>query len=347
VCNIFQFYRRVALKLTADLKVPFALNAEMVRQEDTVVHQAVREALANCLIHADYRGQGGVIVEKYRDRFEFSDPGMLLLDVEQIMRGGVSECRNRLLQNMFALLGYGEKAGSGYDKIRQGWRSQNWRLPSIGETVRPDRVQVVLSMVGLLPDESVQRLQRALGNQWQTLQPVEIQALVTADVEKRVTNARLREMCEEHPSDLTKTLQGLVGRGFLEQVGQKRWTSYRLGSVVVGAIATSSPHNVQDSPHKPEDSTHKTPETDPTLLAIADPARKKKRLSPELTREIVLRLCEGRYLTTQQIAALINRYAERVQDRVIAPLVRAGLLEMRFPDEPNRPDQAYTRKKTP
>jgi predicted HTH transcriptional regulator len=27
------------------------------------------------LIHADYRGQGGVIVERYRDRLEFSNPG--------------------------------------------------------------------------------------------------------------------------------------------------------------------------------------------------------------------------------------------------------------------------------
>ena len=39
------------------------------------------EAMVNVLIHADYRGQGGVVIEKHRDRFELSNPGTLLLPV--------------------------------------------------------------------------------------------------------------------------------------------------------------------------------------------------------------------------------------------------------------------------
>jgi hypothetical protein len=35
---------------------------------------------------------------------------------------GVSECRNKSLQMMFQLMGGGDKAGSGMDKIRAGWR---------------------------------------------------------------------------------------------------------------------------------------------------------------------------------------------------------------------------------
>src|SRR5206468_6913393 len=131
----------------------------------------------------DFRGQGGIIVEKYRDRFEFSNPGTLLLSVEQILKGGVSECRNRLLQTMFSLLGYGEKAGSGFDKIRQGWASQNWRLPIIEETLRPDRVRLVLPMVSLLPEESVERIKGRFGTKFKKLSPLEVQALVTADLE--------------------------------------------------------------------------------------------------------------------------------------------------------------------
>jgi ATP-dependent DNA helicase RecG len=41
--NLFDFYRRVVRKLVADLKVPFALKGD-VRQDDTPVHQALREA---------------------------------------------------------------------------------------------------------------------------------------------------------------------------------------------------------------------------------------------------------------------------------------------------------------
>ena len=38
---------------------------------------------------------------------------------------------------MFLMIGGGEKAGSGIDKIRQGWRAQHWRLPIIRERFSP------------------------------------------------------------------------------------------------------------------------------------------------------------------------------------------------------------------
>jgi predicted HTH transcriptional regulator len=48
--NLFDFFRRVIRKLTADLKVPFVLKGG-TRIDDTPVHQALREALVNTLIH--------------------------------------------------------------------------------------------------------------------------------------------------------------------------------------------------------------------------------------------------------------------------------------------------------
>lgn len=103
------------------IKIPFQLGPDLFRKDDTIVHEAIREALVNALIHADYRGQGGVVIDKYPDRFEFSNPGSLLISIEQLLRGGISECRNKSLQLMFQMIGGGEKAGSGIDKIRQGW----------------------------------------------------------------------------------------------------------------------------------------------------------------------------------------------------------------------------------
>jgi len=364
VCNIFQFYQRVVLRLTADLKVPFELTADLVRKDDTIVHQAVREALVNALIHGDYLGQGGVIVEKYRDRFVFSNPGTLLLDVEQILRGGVSECRNRTLQTMFSLLGYGEKAGSGYDKIRQGWASQQWRRPSIAETYRSDRVKLVLPMVSILPDDSIRRLGKVFGDRWGRLTALETQALITAEIDGRVSNAQLREVSEEHPSDLTRVLQSLTARGFLEQVGQKRGAFYRLPATVTEVLKGSSrvvegssqligdpthrpatPYIAEgDSVHIGEDSVHirgdsvhwdgsVAPEADPALLAIATAARENRHLPPETTRQIVFSLCQGRFLTLRQMATLLGRNPHSLGRRFLAPLVRDGLLRLRFPAE--------------
>lgn len=70
-----------------------------------------------------------MVVERFPDRFVFHNPGTLLISQEQYRRGGISECRNPALQQMFLLIGGGEKAGSGVDKIHQGWRFNHWRAP--------------------------------------------------------------------------------------------------------------------------------------------------------------------------------------------------------------------------
>lgn len=188
--NFFQFYLRVVQRLLADLKLPFQLNADLFRKGEAEVHEAIREALVNALIHADYQGQGGIVVEKFRDAFEFSNPGTLLVSFDQLLRGNVSECRNKALQTMFMLIGAAEKAGSGVDKMRRGWASQHWRLPIVREQAQPDRVTWRLPMVSLIPETSLYRLKNIFGSQFNRFSKHEVQALVTADVEGTVDNVR-------------------------------------------------------------------------------------------------------------------------------------------------------------
>lgn len=102
--NLFQFYLRVWPKLSTGLPVPFQLEGGM-RRDDTPAHEALREAFVNSLIHADYTAPGGVVLERYPDRFVFENPGTLLVSLEQFRRGGVSECRNKALQQMFLMVG--------------------------------------------------------------------------------------------------------------------------------------------------------------------------------------------------------------------------------------------------
>ena len=57
-------------------------------------------------------------------------------------------------------------AGSGIDKIRQGWASQKWRWPLMLEEHRLDRVRLILPMISLMPEESLVRLRAALAKVW-------------------------------------------------------------------------------------------------------------------------------------------------------------------------------------
>ena len=96
------------------------------------------------------------------------------------------------------------------------------------ETTEPDRVKFDLPMVSLIPAESQARLRKLFGADYDSLSPIEVQTLVAADLEGEVTNSRLQLIRMEHPVELTRILQSLASRGFLEQVGQKRGSSYRL-----------------------------------------------------------------------------------------------------------------------
>jgi predicted HTH transcriptional regulator len=49
--------------------------------DDTAVHVALREVLANTLIHADYYGRRGVVIEKERHKIVFANPGIFRPDM--------------------------------------------------------------------------------------------------------------------------------------------------------------------------------------------------------------------------------------------------------------------------
>jgi len=117
--NLYDFYRKVYLKLTADLKVPFH-QEHGIRKDETPVHEALREALANVLVHADYSDRASVLVVKRPDMFGFRNPGLMRIPVEVALHGGEPDCRNRTLHKMFRFVGVGEQAGTGIPKILHG-----------------------------------------------------------------------------------------------------------------------------------------------------------------------------------------------------------------------------------
>ena len=149
--NLFQFCQRCWPKLIADLKVPSPAKAAQ-RSDETPVHTALREAFVNALVHTDYDAPGGIVIERYRERYRMENPGTLLVSEEQLRRGGVSLCRNRLLQRMFMLIGGGDQAGSGYRRIRDGWWSQRWPEPRLTMQTQPDRVRLDFVMRSLVPE---------------------------------------------------------------------------------------------------------------------------------------------------------------------------------------------------
>jgi ATP-dependent DNA helicase RecG len=56
----------------------------------------------------------------------------------------------------------------------------------------------------------------------------------------------------------------------------------------------------------------------------------------------ILALCRERFLTLAELALLLDRSAPNLRGAYLSPMVQAGHLRYRYPESPNRPDQAYT-----
>ena len=141
--NLFDFFFRVYNKLVKDLKIPFRLDG-ITRIDDTSVHKALREALANCLINTDFFVARGVVIRKDADKIVMENPGYIRTGKYQMLKGGISDPRNKGLMKMFNMIGIGERAGSGVPDIYAVWASQGWEEPVIEEQYNPDRTILTL-----------------------------------------------------------------------------------------------------------------------------------------------------------------------------------------------------------
>lgn len=369
--NLYDFYRKVYVKLTADLKVPFRLELGE-RKDETPVHEALREALANVLVHADYSDRASVLVVKRPDMFGFRNPGLMRIPVEVALQGGEPDCRNRTLHKMFRFVGVGEQAGTGIPKILHGWSSQHWNPPKLYDTSAPyNQTLLELRMIDLFPEQVMAGLKARFGLQFEQLSHVERVALALAASEGTVNHARLRAVTTEHSVDLSRTLQHLTQTGMLESTGGRGAVYHLSGEAiptpddVFGPPARisipSSPNLTPSSPNLGEnrdadgclvsdqlalpvidDLGALSARLRSALQTLAAEPRAKGKVERAILIQVILQLCEGRFVMLRSLAELVQRKPETLRDQYLTRLVRERKLTLAFPKTPTHERQAYT-----
>lgn len=96
---------------------------------------AVREAVINAVVHADYSQKGAPLrVAVYDDRLEIENPGLLVsgLTVDDVL-SGVSRLRNRVIGRVFRELGLIEQWGSGVGRMLEACRDAGLPDPTFEE----------------------------------------------------------------------------------------------------------------------------------------------------------------------------------------------------------------------
>ena len=199
--NVFDFYEAVYERITTALP-------------NRRLRMAAREALANCLVNADYYGEGGVVIIKRADRIVLSNPGDFRIEVAAAKSGGFSDPRNGLLMKMFNLIDIGDGAGSGIPNIFYTWKRHGWSEPTIKQTVHPNRIEFLLPL--MKRGDKVTRIKQE-GRQAEMKSALKRAMLIdylTDHAEGSFES--LNKLLGVKPSNLRKLLDDLTAEGIVE-----------------------------------------------------------------------------------------------------------------------------------
>lgn len=319
--NLFNFYLKVYNKLVSSIPKPFALK-DGVRDEDSPTKIAIREAFVNCLIHCDYTADSNIIVLNEGTRYVFSNPGSLLITVDQYRRGGESVCRNKSLQLMFMMIGAAEKAGSGADKIWEGWKSSNYSKPILD--LKDNKVVLELPFVSMLSNEVLDELKKTFGTEITDIDHNKLLVLAACTGGAQVSNSSLQKILDLHPSDITALLKEMVGEKLLSTSGLGKGAKYefckdRNATSDIFSYATSDMSGFVTS--------------------------SKPNIRTEMLHNAVLEFCSDDFKSLVEIAEGVGRSVRHLKRGAIPSLIGSGKLTRKYPDIPNHPDQKYKRVK--
>ena len=90
---------------------------------------AIRELVANCIIHQDYTINGvSIMIEIFDNRIELSNPGKLLVEIDRMINT-IPTTRNNRIAKLMRRMNLCEERGTGIDKIVES--IEEYKLPPI------------------------------------------------------------------------------------------------------------------------------------------------------------------------------------------------------------------------
>jgi len=101
---------------------------------------AVRELLANAIIHQDFEEKGFPMVEIFSDRIEITNPGIPLITPERFI--DEYQSRNDTLADLMRRLGICEEKGSGIDKVI--FYNEMYQLPAPEILIQEKHTKVIM-----------------------------------------------------------------------------------------------------------------------------------------------------------------------------------------------------------
>ena len=212
-----EFTGSILKQLDAAFDFLIMMNPELIRKTGALANtrktawpvDALREALVNCAVHRDYSRSEATKISYFPDRFEFLSYGNIpgRLNVDDILKDGVSKCRNEHLAEIFRRLGWMETYGSGFPMI---WReyANSGVVPKLEATRNIFRI--------ILPrfpmEESSSNRERCL---------------VLLKNHDALSMAQIAQMLGVSRTSAYNAVNDLINEKLIEKIGVGRTTKYR------------------------------------------------------------------------------------------------------------------------
>ena len=229
--NIYDFFCKVRTRIDDEVAVPFANRRDGYRVDRVDVHDALEEALANALAHANYYGRRGIIVVKNGKELSISNPGTIRVTKEEFYAGGNSDPRNPNILKMFGFVNVGERAGSGVDKIMTAWAEQNWKKPEFDFSERNDRVTLKLEVGQVVYIPGAADIRNSTDNSetdTAKAMPKEDKILAYIGENGSISMQKVVEICNyKSRTGARKLIDKMMKAGLIEKVGGRNNTLYK------------------------------------------------------------------------------------------------------------------------
>lgn len=146
-----------------------------------------------------------------------------------MLKGGISQPRNKGLFKMFNLIGYGGHAGSGVPDIYKAWRDEGLQLPTVEEFFgegNPDRTVLTLPLLSVKNvntlDSTLDSLDSAVTIQAQkTDNPERVEKLLSLiESEPKITQTEMAERLKWNIPVVKYYIRNLKKKGCLKESAQ-------------------------------------------------------------------------------------------------------------------------------
>jgi ATP-dependent DNA helicase RecG len=289
------------------------------------VFMAMQETFMNMLVHSDYKGDGGLVMEREKNVFQFSNPGLMQVSIEQAIEGGISSLRNPNIFKMFRLLDLCKRAGYGVKNVHDAWKKEEITAPEFVQDNDLGRTSVTLHIPAVL-FERKKKATNSINKKLESVNKGEKKVDVIDNSDNKNNNSLNKE-----GNSVNKLINSM----------NKEFKSYING----GDSYNKAFNSLYKEEEKPVTEQlvlmDEKVEIETQLREIAALARKKKRLSPAVMEGIIIKLCKKKPLRLKELADLLERTPDGLRNNYLAKILAKGILRLKYPDQPNHPKQAY------